>query len=247
MLRNLKPFYGAKLAAADGRIGHVKDFLFTDQDWIVRYVVADTGSWLSERLVLLSPAAFTQFFHEGDQLLVNLTRAQIEQSPSIDKHKPVSRQQEEEYCRHYGYSNYWNEGAVWGLGVYPMTAPMPIPLAPPPSQGPNDPDLRSAQALRGYRIQNGEDVLGHLTDFLIDEKTWTIHYLLGETGAWFGGKEIILATAEVDRISYEEANIAVHASKDVIQVSREYHYTPAEIPPRATPPEASGHSLFSDR
>ena len=47
MLRSVKELYGAKLGASDGEIGHVKDFYFDDQNWAVRYVVADTGSWLA--------------------------------------------------------------------------------------------------------------------------------------------------------------------------------------------------------
>ena len=47
MLRSVKQLYGAKLGASDGEIGHVKDFYFEDQNWVVRYLVADTGSWLS--------------------------------------------------------------------------------------------------------------------------------------------------------------------------------------------------------
>jgi hypothetical protein len=47
MLLSLRPLYGKKLGASDGDIGHVKDFYFNDQQWAIRYVVADTGSWLS--------------------------------------------------------------------------------------------------------------------------------------------------------------------------------------------------------
>jgi hypothetical protein len=245
MLKSLKQLFGAKLDASDGQIGHVKDFLFTDQDWTVRYVVADTGSWLSERLVLLSPEAFSNFFQGGERLRARLTRAQIEQSPTIEAHKPVSRQQEEEFLRHYGYSNYWNEGAAWGLGVYPMTVPMPIPTERPVRQGSDDPHLRSTHALGGYRIQNGEDALGHVTDFLMDDKTWTIHYLIGATGNWFAGKEIVISPQDVERISYDESKVSVHVTKAVIQASPDYHYTPGELP--GPPAGASGHSLFSDR
>ena len=55
MLRSIKQLHGAKLGASDGEIGHVKDFYFDDQNWAVRYVVADTGSWLPGRQVLISP------------------------------------------------------------------------------------------------------------------------------------------------------------------------------------------------
>jgi hypothetical protein len=55
MLRSIKQLYGDKLGASDGEIGHVKDFYFDDQNWTIRYLVADTGSWLPGRQVLISP------------------------------------------------------------------------------------------------------------------------------------------------------------------------------------------------
>jgi len=57
MLQHIKELYGDKLAALDGEIGRVRDVYFDDKTWVIRYVVADTGSWLTGRLVLLSPHA----------------------------------------------------------------------------------------------------------------------------------------------------------------------------------------------
>jgi PRC-barrel domain len=74
MLLSLRQLYGKKLGAPDGDIGHVKDFYFNDQQWAIRYVVADTGSWLSGRLVLIPPHAFGNLRQDADCLLVNLTR-----------------------------------------------------------------------------------------------------------------------------------------------------------------------------
>ena len=73
MLRSIKHLYGDKLGASDGEIGHVKDVYFDDQNWVVRYLVADTGSWLSGRQVLISPHAFASLDRSGKLLLVNLT------------------------------------------------------------------------------------------------------------------------------------------------------------------------------
>jgi hypothetical protein len=61
MSRTIKQLLGDQLGASDGDIGHVKDFYFDDKSWAVRYVVADTGSWLPGRQVLLSPHSFGSF------------------------------------------------------------------------------------------------------------------------------------------------------------------------------------------
>ena len=103
MLRSIKQLYGDSLQALDGEIGHIKDFYFDDRSWVVRYVVADTGTWLSGRLVLISPHVFENFDLDGASRGVNLSRKQVENSPSYDSHKPVSRQYEEEFYHFYGW------------------------------------------------------------------------------------------------------------------------------------------------
>ena len=91
MLRSIKQFISDKLGASDGDIGQVKDFYFDDQSWAARYVVADTGTRLTSRQLVLSPHAFGEFLPTGNVLRVKLTRKQIPDSPSLEWHKPVSR------------------------------------------------------------------------------------------------------------------------------------------------------------
>src|SRR6202142_1733347 len=134
MLRSVKQLYGDKLGASDGEIGHVKDFYFDDQTWAVRYVVADTGSWLPGRQVLISPHAFGSLHQDGKLLLVNLTRKQIEASPAIEPQKPVSRKYEEEYYRYYGWPYYWRGDALGGMGGGPG-------LGRPPKRLPAEPGI----------------------------------------------------------------------------------------------------------
>ena len=115
MLHSIQQRYGEKLRATDGEIGHVRDFYFDDKTWTIRYLVADTGGWLTDRQVLISPHALGHLYPQGKVFLVNLTREQIEKSPSIDEHKPVSRQHEEEYHRYYGYPYYAETWPLSGL------------------------------------------------------------------------------------------------------------------------------------
>src|SRR5271169_6342343 len=174
MLRSIKQLYGEKLRASDGEIGHVKDFYFDDQKWVVRYAVADTGSWLLGRLVLIAPHAFGNLDQNRTSLLVNLTRQQIENSPPIESHKPVSRQYEEEYYRYYGWPSYWMGGGIWGMNTFPVVGPPPYPL-PSETSGESDSarkgddaHLRSTHAVTGYHLQTGKETIGHVTDFMMD-------------------------------------------------------------------------------
>jgi uncharacterized protein YrrD len=226
MLRNIKPFYRSKLHASDGEIGHVSDFYFDDQKWVVRYVVVDTGSWLPGRLVLISPHAFGDVFQHGDWLPVKLTRKQIETSPVMESQRPVSRQYEAEYCRYYGYPSYWDGIEMWGAAGFPVAQPPTLmPIKEDRRFGSikdEDPHLRSTKALDGYHIQTKEGQVGHITDFVIDEKSWAICHLVIETGHWLFGKEIAISPSDIDRISYEESMVYVNVTKDSIREAQQY-------------------------
>jgi len=227
MLQNLKELYGNKLAALDGDIGHVKDFYFDDENWVIRYLVADTGSWLTGRLVLLSPHAFGKL-NQSEKTLqktlqIKLRKMQIENSPSIDLHKPVSRQYETKYYSYYDLPAYWNGDAIWG--------PINYPVVLPPTEKEmeiykkyhhrDDKHLRSTQAVTGYNIQSVDGKIGHVSSFLVDDRSWEIRELVIETGHWYSGKEILISPSKVKRISYKEAKVFVSLTKADIQQTAE--------------------------
>jgi len=239
MLRSVKQLYGSKLRALDGEIGHVTDLYFDDRHWTVRYLVADTGSWIPGRLVLIPPQAIGigSLRQEGNRLPVNLTRKQIEDSPPIESDKPVSLQYEEEYYRYYGWPAYPGLGGMYGGGGMSGTAGFPV--VPMMSQMPDEetnrrerthndgnPHLRSTQAIDGYHIQTNDGKIGHVTDFIMDDESWTIWHLAVETGHWFAGKQIAISPKQIDRISSEESKVFVNVTKEAILEAPEYYVPP---------------------
>ena len=236
MLQSIKQLYGDKLGASDGEIGHVKDFYFDDQSWVMRYVVADTGSWLSGRQVLISPHAFVSLDWTGKLLLVNLSRKQIEDSPSIESHKPVSRQYEEAYYRYYGWPYYWEGSGLWGMSGVPLLElpPTPLPLEPAPANAPPrenaDAHLRSAQAVNGYHIQATDGTVGHICDFMMDAHTWAIQQLVVKTGHRFSGNEVQIPTSQIDRISYEKSTVYVNLTTKAVEQSPAHALAAARVP-----------------
>jgi hypothetical protein len=224
MIHNLKALHGYKLAATDGDIGHVKDFYFDDYSWAVRYLVVDTGSWLTGRLVLIAPYAFGYLDTENRTLSVKLTRSQIEHAPSIDAHRPVSRQYEQDYYSYYGWPGYWSGGGLWGMGGYPVLLPVANAFdARMDYVHREDPNLRSAVAVTGYHIETSDGDAGHVTDFRIDDRSWSVRDLVVEAGHWYAGKEVLIPTGKVDRISYPESNVHVSLSKEDIRHTSDHH------------------------
>jgi hypothetical protein len=124
MLNKAKTLTGYKLDCVDGEIGKVKDFYFDDRHWAVRYLVADTGHWLTGKQVLISPYSLVTVLREEEDIVTDLTKKQIENSPSADSDQPVSRQFEADYYQYYGWPAYWNGPYMWGPYPYPVRDPV---------------------------------------------------------------------------------------------------------------------------
>jgi hypothetical protein len=232
MWRSVKQLYGDKIGALDGEIGHVKDFYFDDQNWKVRYVVVDTGSWLTGRQVLISPRALGGLgeAEAGNVLLANLTRLQIEESPPIATHLPVSRQYEEEYHRYYGWPCYWQGDPMWGMSDVMMLEPPNPHAAKPP-----EPHLRSTLAINGCHLRATDGKIGHVRDFLLDDQTWRIGQLIVKIGPLLAGAEVLIPTTAANRVLYEESTITVQLTKEAVEKSPAY--TP---PPKNQTEPAAG-------
>jgi uncharacterized protein YrrD len=79
---------GATIVAGDEDVGTLEDFYFQEASWTVRYLLVDTGSWLSGRKVLIAPESVEQGWRWG-KIRVNLTREQVTNAPSFDPTQPV--------------------------------------------------------------------------------------------------------------------------------------------------------------
>jgi len=220
MLRKAKDLNGYKLEARDGDIGNIKEFYFDDHSWTVRYLVADTGGWLSGRTVLISPYALSPANEDSKSIPVDLTKIQIERSPSLDTDRPVSRQYEWEYFSFYGWPAYWDGPYTWGPSAYPTLAQTRWSEAS--REQTDDPHLRSTRDVSGRDIQAQDGQIGHVEDFVIDDETWMIRYLIVNTQNWLPGKKVLIPTQWIERISWEESKVFVHKTGETIRHSPEY-------------------------
>jgi sporulation protein YlmC with PRC-barrel domain len=222
MLDKVKTLDGYKLANHDeGEIGTVKDFYFDDQYWIIRYLVAGTGRWLTGRQVLLSPYALVAVIPEKHHITVKLTKQQIESSPALSSDKPVSRQFEESYYGYYGWPMYWSGSYAWGAYPYLERDDEQRPELTPEEKG-WDPHLRSIREVSGYHIHATDGELGHVEDFVIDDETWAIRYLIVDTRNWLPGKKILIAPQWIDRVSWGESKVFINLPRATIQQAPEY-------------------------
>lgn len=228
MLHSARQLNGWKLATRDGGIGHAREVYFDDDRWVIRHVVADTGGWLSGRRVLISPHSVERLDAEQGELKLSLTRRQVEEAPDIETDRPVSRQQETSYYDYYGYPYYWAGSGLWGRAEYPMTADAfggrdaAAAERVQARREAADPHLRSSDEVRGYHIEATDGDIGHIEDFLFDDRTWQIRFVVADTQNWLPGRLVLLSPESIADIDWNARHVKVKVSREAVRQSPPY-------------------------
>ncbi|HEY8559199.1 MAG TPA: PRC-barrel domain-containing protein [Pyrinomonadaceae bacterium] len=237
MLQSVNDLKGFTIFAADGEVGSVEEFYFEDTSLAVRFLVANTGSWLTDKKNLISPLAITHLDREKRSIHVTLTVEQVRQSPGIDKHQPVSRQMEKLVSDYYGNRYYWekrpdltaaqlssanNAAATVKAAVTPPTDMLPAP----------DVHLRSMQEMTSYDIEGQDGKFGELEDFYVETDDWSVCYLGVDTHNFWSGKHVLIATQWLGQINWAQRKVSVDLTSaqienspdfdKVTEISREY-------------------------
>jgi uncharacterized protein YrrD len=221
MLLKAKTLKGYSLNSLDGEIGKVEEFYFDDRHWTIRYLIANTGSWLTDRQVLISPYALGAVDEKAREIDVALTRKKIEESPALTSDKPVSRQFEDNYYGYYGWPGYWSGQYSWGCYPY-LGRDQDKWLRPAREERVWDPHLRSTRDVSGHDLQASDGEIGHVEDFIIDDETWAIRYFIINTRNWWPGKKVLISPQWIERVSWSESKVFVNLTREAIKRSPEY-------------------------
>jgi hypothetical protein len=222
MLHLARKVRGATVRALDGDIGTLDDFYFEESRWAVRYLVVDTGTWLSSRKVLVSPMSVRGPWSRTE-ISVHLQKEQIKESPDVDPGK-LTRSNETMVHLYYGHPVYWGGNSVWGMFETPA-ALLGAPKGATVSGGvaletdPEELGLRSVRESTGYHIHATDGEIGHVDDFLIEEESWRIRYLQVDTSNWIGGRSVVVATGAVREIDRGESILRVGVTREAIKNS----------------------------
>lgn len=220
MLRSSDELRRMAIEATDGHIGHIDEFYFDDDTWTIRYLVVRTGSWLSGRHVLLTPAVVTGADWTSHRLSVSLTMAQVRGSPDVSADRPVSRLQELEYLKYYDQPPYWMLGAEVGGSAIAIDAAMRAAAAEAEATGAGPPThLRSSREVLGYHIEASDGSIGHLRAYLIDDDSWRVRYLVVDTSPWWFGKDVVISPQWVSKVSWGGRCLHVDQTRDAIRES----------------------------
>jgi uncharacterized protein YrrD len=226
MLWNISALKHFEIAAADGDIGHVADILFEDDTWCLRWVVVETGSWFSHRKILLHRSDLAEPDITKRRLHVKLSREAVRNSRSVEADLPVSQQPYAEFPAEYRELFETDRTAL----VPPMTMyPDYMPLSPALldhgvtiTEQKGDKHLRSADTLTGFHIHATDGDIGHLSDFILEDESWQIRYLVVDTRNWLPARKVLLAPSAVLSTDWQARVIEVDATRQQIKESPPY-------------------------
>ncbi len=217
MMRSLNELNGYSVHAVDGIIGKVAEFFFDDEKWGIRYLVVDTGKWLSGRKVLISPVALKPPEWEKRAFPVSLTKVMVKTSPDIATDKPVARQHESDLHRHYGWEAYWaGESIIWSPDI--VESAFNTTLQDDNTDGKHfDPHLRATKIVTGYHVHAIDGDIGHIADFIINDESWIIQYLVVDTRNVVPGKKVLVSPEWVQKIEWQERKIYFDVMKEEVK------------------------------
>ncbi|MCX6150309.1 MAG: PRC-barrel domain-containing protein [Ignavibacteriales bacterium] len=227
MQRSVNNLIGYTISAKDGELGKVSEFYFDDLTWSIRYLVVETGNWLSERKVLIPHLALGITDWESRTFQVNLTKEQVRNSPDIETEKTVTRQHELELFNHYGFPVYWENVFYDGpVGMFPY-----VPISENKTVKESDdsvrklhgnPHLRSTNNVEGYYIHAIDGDIGHVEDYIVDDEKWNLCFLIVDTHNWLQGRKVLISPQWINLIDWSESKVYVNLSQESIKNSPEF-------------------------
>ncbi len=233
MWKKLADLTGYTIQTKDGEIGICNDFLFDDRTWMVRYLVVKTLRWLPGRKVVISPVFLDEPDWPAKCFSVRLTKQQIEDSPPLDEHAPVSRQYEIAYHQFYTLPFYWVSNGSLDDKSYPSSGVIEtIPDRPVPqvdeidvTEGP----LRSIKEVTGYDVVAIDGESGHIDDFLADERCWNLRYVIVHTHNWLPGGRVLLSTQWLRSINWTDRKAYTDLDIDIDTIRNSPDFDPAQL------------------
>jgi hypothetical protein len=225
-LRSAKELLGYELMTREGQAGYVYDLYFDNKVWAIRYLVVDLGELSPGRKVLISPDTLGPLEWEAEWLPVNLTLAQLAQQPDMGTVKPAGCCQALDVSEDHSWmivrpdyipANRQNGSRDSGSCLEKTIAKQTEPEV----ENANF-QLRSLVEVLGYPIQATDGESGHLEDFVLDDRFWTIRHVVVETQHAYPCKQVCLIPQWIKTMGCRETKIQVNLSRQTIESCPEY-------------------------
>lgn len=102
-LRSSSEVEGYRFEGRDGRLGHVQDFIVSDESWAIRYLEIDTRPWWpGGKKVLLATQWVNDVSWQERKLRADVSRDTVKEAPEYDESAPITETYQNELAQHYG-------------------------------------------------------------------------------------------------------------------------------------------------
>jgi len=223
MLLSMKSLRGYRVRAEDSMAGSVRDFLFDDDSWTVRRMLVDTGSILFRGEEAVVGARFLGHPDwEARVVPVSLPLARIRPPhraraarPSVGEpeFKPkgarvrdsqnAARQQQGGRASEYSRGDDLDSEGRLAKSVAEV-------------------GLRGCREVIGYRIDAVDGYAGRVRDFIVDDESWSIRYVVIDTGRWLPGRKVLVIPLWIEGMTWAGRTARIGLHKAVIAASRRY-------------------------
>ena len=86
----------------------------------------------------------------------------------------------------------------------------------------DDCHLRSCKAVVGHHIQARDGDIGHVEDFLVEEHTWAIRYLIVNTSNWWAGHRVLVAPHWIESVNWSDETVSVDLLRQAVRDAPRY-------------------------
>jgi hypothetical protein len=84
--------------------------------------------------------------------------------------------------------------------------------------------LLVASALKGYDLEATDGTIGTVSDFLFNDKNWSLQWLVVDNGTWLSERRVLLHPSSIGAKAYERHALAIALTKAQIEGSPEIRH-----------------------
>ncbi|MDQ8185561.1 hypothetical protein [Pelagicoccus sp. SDUM812002] len=252
MLRSIKDLMGYPVSAKDGKAGKVKDVLFGDLHWRVRYLDVETRRGLhlnlrylskdeseddqvTRRLIERKHLGLPQLGIDRREIPTDLTVDEVSKCEGFGSHLSAEEKYEMEFRRFFRHAIYDERPLFGSFGISGYMPPVT-------AYEHSDKEIRShldrmgelagehlhsAKAVIGYHVVGKEETLGLVGDLILDAENWEIAYLVLDTRHGIPSRKYLVDMDQVTRLDWSSSSMETALrAKDLLPMRRYWVYDP---------------------
>lgn len=79
--------------------------------------------------------------------------------------------------------------------------------------------LKSIKEIQGYELGAQDGKIGRSSDFLFDDRSWAVRYIVGDTHKWLPGRKVLISPISIGSAKESTQTLSVGLTKDQIKNS----------------------------